>query len=130
MSDPLSHLVAAADGLLVASESDEPFAPFVWPGPGPLTPAALVAHLGLPPDTPVELGDLDRFFGPRARERDWMSDQERADAARFAALRDRFLDLLASPTVYRVGTVEIRVFIVGLSADASVVGLQTTVVET
>lgn len=130
MSDTLGHLVAAAEGLLVASESDEPFAPFVWPGPGPLTPEALVAYLGLPPDTPVETGDLDRFFHSRARERDWMSEQERVDAARFAALRERFIALLASPTVYRVGTVEIRVFIVGLSADNSIVGLQTTVVET
>jgi hypothetical protein len=130
MSDTLAALAAASAGLLVPSESDYPFEPFEWPGPGPLTPAALLAHLGLPPDTPVETRDVERFLGRLARRQSWMDAAARASAARFGALQRLFRERLSDVTVYRVGQVEVQVFTVGRDADGRYVGLRTTQIET
>jgi hypothetical protein len=128
--DALTTLGAAADGLLVMSESDYPLEPFRWPGPGPLTPAALLAHLGLPADTLVEARTLDAFLGPMADGQDWMDAAQRAAAARFAVLRGQIAALLADVVVYRLGRIQITAIIVGRDADGHTVGLQTTLIET
>jgi hypothetical protein len=130
MSDTLAALVNASAGLLVPSESDYPLEPFEWPGPAPLTPAALLAHLGLPPETPVERRSLERFLGHLARTQDWMDAGARSRAARFGALQRLFRERLSDVTVYRVGEVEVQVFTVGRDADGRYVGLRTTQVET
>jgi hypothetical protein len=130
MPDTLAALTAASAGLLVPSESDYPLEPFVWPGPAPITVAALLAHLGLPPDTPVETRGVERFLGRLARERDWMGAADRAKAARFGALQRLFLERLSDVVVYRVGEIELQVFTVGRDADGRYLGLRTTQIET
>lgn len=128
--DTLAELVAAADGLLVPSESDNPFEPFRWEGSGPLTAEALVAHLGLPAETPVETRSLEKFFAPLSQSADWMDERERAQAARFGQLRELMAEKLRDPQVYRVGRTKIAVIIAGQDAAWQTVGLRTTVIET
>ncbi|NTU85610.1 MAG: nuclease [Chloroflexales bacterium] len=128
--DALGEITAAADGLLMPSESDYPFEPFRWPGPGPLTPEALVEFLELPPGTPVEVRELDAFFEPLTSVRDWQDADQRAAAARFALLRDLLHDLLADVMVYRAGSIQIPVVIAGRDPSGATVGLRTTVIET
>ena len=126
----LAALTAAADGLLVPSESDYPLEPFHWDGPDVLTPATLLAALDLAPTTSVETRTLDAFFVPLTRVAPWMDAGERARAARFATLQRTIADHLADPVVYRVGARAIAVFLVGETANGCVVGLRTTVIET
>lgn len=130
MPSALDRLAAAAQGLLVASESDEPLEPFRWPGPGPLTADALRAHLGLPAATPVERGDPARFFRGQAEPPEDGDAAELASAARFAALGRLFARLLADRTLYRVGEVEVQIFLIGVDADGATVGLRSLLVET
>lgn len=133
MPDPAPRLAAladAAEGLLVPSESDAPLEPFHWEGEGALTPEALVASLGLSPDTPVETRTLDAFFAPLMREATWMDDAQREQAAKFAALRDRIAADLANVEVYRLGRIQITVVIAGRTGDGATGGLRTTLVET
>jgi hypothetical protein len=127
-SEALAAITAAAVGLLVMSESDEPLTPFRWPGP--LTEAALLAHLGLPPDTPIETRSLDGFLGPMAQQQDWFDDGQRVAAVRFAQLRDSIAALLHDVVVYRLGRIQITVVIAGLDKLGDTVGLQTTQIET
>jgi O-acetyl-ADP-ribose deacetylase (regulator of RNase III) len=128
--DALTAITAAAEGLLVMSESDHPLTPFTWPGPGPLTPATLLAHLGLPPDTPAETRSLDAFLGPMAAQHDWFDDAQRAAAVHFAALRDLIAARLTDVRVYRLGRIQITAIIVGVDAAGETVGLQTMLIET
>ena len=125
----LAAISAAAEGLLVPSESDAPLTPFRWEGPGPLTPEGLLAQLKLPPDAPVERRSLGQFFAPLATPADWMDDGQRAQAARFAELRDLIARELADVAVYRLGRTRIAVVIAGAAGGATV-GLRTTVIET
>lgn len=125
----LAAISAAAEGLLVPSESDAPLTPFRWEGPGPLTPEGLLAQLKLPPDAPVERRSLEQFFAPLATAADWMDDRQRAQADRFAELRDLIAKELADVAVYRLGRTRIAVVIAGAAGGATV-GLRTTVIET
>lgn len=129
-SGALAALTAAAQGLLVPSEGDYPLESFRWAGPGPLTPAALRAQLGLPPDAPAETRALDDFFAPLAATYGWMDDQQRAAAARFAGLRDLIAASLSDVTVYRLGHRRISAIIAGKDAAGQIVGLRTTQIET
>jgi hypothetical protein len=125
----LSALLAAADGLLMPSESDYPFEPFVWDGPEPPTPERLLVVLGLPPGTPVETRTLERQFAPLMRKGE-ATDGAAGGPAGFAALKATFESQLAETLVYRVGEVEIQVFLLGVDAEGRWVGLRTTVVQT
>lgn len=128
--DALAAMTAASAGLLMPSESDYPFEPFRWTGPGPLSAAALLVHLGLPPETPVEMRDAMALLDSLAAAQDWHAEEERATAARFARLRDTIAAHLADVLVYRAGSIEIALVIAGRDRSGAVVGLRTTVVET
>jgi len=128
--DPLTTLAAAADGLLVPSEHDYPLELFRWDGGDPLTPAALVASLGLPPDTPVETRDLATFFAPLTRTADGTDAAAQATAARFVTLRAQVAAVLTDVVVYRVGRIQITALIVGRTAAGVIGGLRTTLIET
>lgn len=126
----LAPILAAADGLLMPSESDYPFEPFRWPGVGSLTPESLATSLGMPPDAPVETRDFEAFFGRLSAVYDWHGEQERATAAQFAVLRDTIVEHLDDLVVYRVGSRQIKVVIAGRDATGAIGGLCTTVIET
>ncbi len=126
----IAALTAAAEGLLVPSEQDVALALFRWPQRQQLTPARLVAALGRPPATPVETRTLDSFFAPLTRTHTALAPDEQAQAARFAALRDLIVAHLSDPLVYRVGSVEIDLLLLGRLPNGQLVGLRTSVVET
>jgi len=128
--DPIAALADAAEGLLVPSESDYPLTPFRWTGASPLTAAALLAALDLPPDTPVETRTLDAFFAPLTRVTDALDGQQAAQTTRFAALRDQIAGHLTDVIVYRVGRIQITAIIAGTTAEGATGGLRTTLIET
>jgi len=126
----LEAFTEAATGLLVPSEQDAPLEPLRWTVRGRLTPAQLLKRLSLPPDTPVEVGTLERFFAPLTRVRDAGDAEAVAQAERFAALHRLLATQLANPVVYRVGMIAITILIIGKAASGAILGLRTTVVET
>jgi hypothetical protein len=121
----LTDLAAAAADLHYPSETDAPLTPFRWAGPASSTPdaASLVASLGRDPATPVEAVAFEAFFAPVTQ-----GDDEGAE--RFRALRDRLQGELQDLRVYRVGRVDIDVYVLGRHPSGEWVGLQTKVVET
>jgi hypothetical protein len=126
----IAELERAVDGLLVTSETDAPLHPFLWPKPLPFTPQAVLAAAGMSAETPIEEVSLERFFAPRVVERTGMSVTEKAMVARFRALQRLLTERLTDIHVYRIGRIEIQVWIVGQTWEGQVAGLTTLVVET
>jgi hypothetical protein len=129
-NETLNALLVAADGLLVMSESDYPFAPFVWHESTAPTAATLLAALGLDSSVPLETITLERLFASQERISADMGRDEIDRAQRFTALRQEIAARLRDIVVYRVGSIDIAVYIVGKDAQAVVVGLQTRLIET
>jgi hypothetical protein len=117
------ELKQATEGLLLMSESDYPFEIVEWAGTDEISTASLQRLSGQPTDSPVSIQSLDDFFRPAVSE-------TRADAKRYQALLQLLKGNLTDVKVYRVGEINIPVYIVGKSPTGNWLGLSTRVVET
>ena len=126
----LTELTQATDGLLFMSESDYPFEPVRWLDQTELTPDAVRRLTGSDESAPIETQSVNDLFRPAATEADWKNAQQLAAARRYQALVGWLQDNLADVRVYRIGRVQIDVYIVGRSAAGSWIGLKTRVIET
>jgi hypothetical protein len=117
----LKELKDAAKGLLFPSETDAPIEAFVWPGAAsPPDEAAVRANAKVAKGTPVEkttLPDLTRTI----------PEESRGD---FLPLFGVLAHHLSGTVVFKVGEVNIDVYIVGRTADGQYAGVKTQVVET
>ena len=126
--DLLPELEAACKDLLWRSEADYPFEVVV------LTAKAdnvlTVIKEGYPGDTHMVSISLDDFFGQSTQERAWFDSRELALVQRYRNLYDLLEATLENLQVYRIGRVEMDVYLVGETEDQQVVGVKTKIVET
>ena len=125
----LEKLREATRGLTYMSESDYPLEVFDWGAAEP-TPEFLRGLDGSGADAPVETRTAADFFRVAASEPDWKGAEERAAAKRFQALRRLLEENLTDLKVFRVGAVNMPVYLAGRSAGGSWLGVSTRVVET
>ncbi len=117
-------------GLLFMSESDYPFEVVSLKGSPELTDVYLRELAGADASAPVGNQSLDQFFRAAAAEADWKGAEELALAKRYQALVSWLKEHLDNPTVYRVGAVDIRVYILGRSPSGNWIGISTRAIET
>jgi hypothetical protein len=126
-----SRFEVATRLLLQRSESDAPYTFFArdaWRTPP--GDATLLRALSLPTNTPVERVTLERIFQGMSFV-DPPGDL--ADAHRVARVQRLVATIRAQLTdivVYRVGTVQVRVFVLGRTRCGTVAGLETLLIET
>ncbi|MEM6251863.1 MAG: nuclease A inhibitor family protein [Cyanobacteria bacterium P01_D01_bin.156] len=127
--DLVPELEAACDKLLWRSEADYPFEVIVLSSQHQ---PALIDQLlkAYPADTSVRIVSLDDFFGQSIVERAWFDSREIDLVQRYRNLRDLLETTLACPRVYRIGSVEIDVYLLGTTEDNQVIGVKTKIVET
>ena len=121
----------ATERMLFTSETDAPFTWFARDAVRTIpTDAAMLRLLALPAATPVARITLDQLLRNAvvADEGAGLADAHRA--ARFRQLVQTLRAELTDVTVFRVGTVQIRVFIVGRTRCGTLAGLETLAVET
>ena len=128
----LSALSTAASGLLFPSESDYPLTPYRWVGTAGAEPSpeALIQAEGRKADTLVETLTVGELFDPIMQEQPGWADEDRAEAERYRALVALLEDGLKELRVYRVGKVDIDVYVLGQHASGEWLGYKTRVVET
>lgn len=111
----LAELKETSAGLFVMSESDYPFEIIQWDGHTSITPDYLRGISGVPGDSPVEKTGIDDFFNV---------------SGKFPNLVKLLNVSLADLAVYKVGTINIPVYIVGRSPEGNWLGLSTRLVQT
>ncbi len=111
----LSDLRNASAGLLVMSESDYPFELIEWTGDRPITPEYLCSVSDRPEGTQIQETDTKSFLGENER---------------FRKLQDLIESNLADVKVYKVGTINIPVYIVGRSPEGNWLGVSTRLIQT
>jgi len=116
--------------LLWISEANYPLEVFTWDNIDILTPALVLERTGYPPDTPIEIQTLDQFFASVTTEENWHNEAEKAQVKRYQALEQTLSDCLTDIQVYRLGSTTIDIYIAGKTAQGTVAGLSTKVVET
>jgi hypothetical protein len=121
-------LTQASQRLLMPSESEYPFEVFIWEDVE-LTSEKILELTNYPPATLIEEVELDYFFRNVAIEKDWHDKIQKENVAKFQNLVQVIKDNLAEIRVYRIGTIEVNVYIVGKTNDG-LAGLATKVIET
>jgi hypothetical protein len=119
---------ATAD-LLWMSESDYPFEVVTWERDVEMTPPALFAEV-TGADVSIETISLADFFAPALAVEDWYAAEELAQVDRYQELLHEIESNLTQVQVFRVGEIEITVYIIGKTPAGDLVGLKTQVVET
>ena len=121
-------LTALVQGMTYMSESDYPLLPFDYTGAGAPTVTKLRTLAGATGS--AESRSFAAFFDHATTVFDPGDPAAVEYANRYQALRTYLEANLTNRIIYRFGSVQISVFIVGLDACGNLVGLKTTSIET
>lgn len=125
----LEELKGATRGLLFMSESDYPLEVFEWTTAEP-TREFLRKLAGKDSSAEVETQGAREFFRASVSEADWKGEAELATARKFQKLLRLLEATLSDLKVYRVGTIDINVYVAGRAPSGNWLGVSTRVVET
>lgn len=128
----IQKITQAAAELSWMSETDAPFEVLRWTDCDQhnLTSEQVLNQAQLPPETPVEVMTLDDFLTPVIEPQPWHTDADVHIAQQFKALKVLLAQMLTKTQVYRCGTTELEIYMVGQVQDSDWLVLHTTAVET
>lgn len=126
----IAELKQATAGLMFMSESDYPFETVCWKSAKEISPEHLRETAGAAKDAAVATESLEQFFGASMAEPEWKKDQELVVAKKYQTLVQLLKENLNDVKVYKIGEIDMPVYIIGRSAEGNRLGLSTTVVET
>jgi hypothetical protein len=130
-SETLRQLRAAVDGLVYISETDAPWRAFHWlNATGDVTRGGVKYYAGHKSRSPSTEQDAGEFLDAFAATSEDMSDEEAADAARYAELRRVVRERLTGPKLVRVGRVRLTLYLVGQAVEGGWAGVSAKAVET
>ncbi|WP_342648611.1 nuclease A inhibitor family protein [Mucilaginibacter sp. CSA2-8R] len=122
-----SNLEQAANGLLMMSESDYPFEYFATDDTT-INESLLLKLADKPQGTLIEKTTVEHLFRNMA---DPNSPSVKAEtSARFREFIESLKNELTEIAVYRVGEIQIQVFIIGINIHGTVSGMRTLLIET
>jgi hypothetical protein len=128
-AETIDRLTQATTDLLWSSESDYPFEIVTWEQGIELTPDALFSDLD-DPELSIESIALTDLLAPAITVEDWYEAEELALVDRYKALLQSIESSLSEVQVFRVGEIEIAIYIVGKTATGDIIGLKTYSTET
>lgn len=125
----LTALQTASEQLVFVSEADYPFTTLMWENCA-LSREQILERIGYDLSTPIKIVELDDFFAVTITEQDWHEQEEQRIVERYKKLLKVLKQNLTDIKVYRLGVVDIDVYIIGKTADGDFAGLATKVIET
>ena len=129
-SDLVAQIKKTASGLYYTSETDAEIAAFAGGKAEAVTAEELSRQIQSTGNQPIEEKDFNEFFARLTEIQDWFGDEEKATAQKFADLKNLLEQNLKDVKVFRVGKIQIDIYVVGLDAQGNLTGIQTKAVET
>ncbi|MEY4927304.1 MAG: hypothetical protein RI894_1740 [Bacteroidota bacterium] len=129
MQQTIEQLTALTADLYFTSETDAAWTAHLLDAAQPVA-VQLIALSGRPAETTIEERVWADFSNRIAIIQDWMDEEGKATALRYQATVDYVNQHLTEVKVYRLGSIEIDIFVVGLNADCTPIALATKAVET
>lgn len=124
-------LEEATKDLLYQSESDEPFEVVQWNIPQEDLAITDVLRLsGHAESEPVKVTSFESFFEPLLKDKDWHGSDEKADVEKYRSLVKAMNRHLADIQVFRIGSIQVHIYIVGKAKGGNWAGIKTVAVET
>lgn len=117
-------------GLYYISETDAEILPFEGTKAEAVTKEEILSQTKNTPDVFVEERDFAEIFARLTAIQDWFGDEEKEIAAKFSALRDLLKNNLKDLKVFKVGKINLDIYVIGLDTEGVLTGVQTKAVET
>ena len=117
-------------GLYYISETDAEILPFEGTKAEAITKENILSQTRSAPDAPVEERDFAEIFARLTVMQDWFGDEEKATAEKFAVLQKLLEENLKDLKVFKIGSIQIDIYFVGLDANGNLMGIKTKAVET
>lgn len=114
--------------LYYISETDSEIFSFVGEKAASVSAEELLRQLGR--TDPVEEREFEDFFKRLTEMQEWFGDEETATANKFSSLKELLLKNLKDLKVFKVGKIEVDIYIVGLNSENILAGVWTKAVET
>jgi hypothetical protein len=124
---------SASEGLYYISETDAEFQAFVWKTDQPVENVSaenILKFAGEKPDAKVQEKTLDEFFKQPTEMKDWFGDEEKAQVEKYLKFKNLLATKLKNTKVFKVGEVQINIYIVGIDSEGNLAGVKTKAVET
>lgn len=119
-----------SEGLWYISETDAEIQPFIGQKAENATREELLKQIEREKDTPVEERDFYEFFARLTKKEDWFGEQENLAAEKYALLKGLLEENLRNLKVFKVGKIELDIYVVGISPEDILMGIRTKAVET
>lgn len=123
------QIAEAVEGLIYLSETDSKITVITGQKANTVTVDNLLTQIELD-GRKVEEKGFDEFFAPLIKIQNWFGANERKMTEKFVALKDLLQQNLIQKKVFKIGKIQIDIFVVGLDKDNVLRGIQTKGVET
>jgi hypothetical protein len=120
----------ATEGLYFISETDAEILPFFGGQAQAVAKEEILSQTKNAADAPVDERNFKEFFARLTEIQDWFGDEEKATAQRFADLKDLLERNFRDLKVFKIGKIQLDVYVIGLDAENNLLGIKTKAVET
>lgn len=126
------ELILLCSDLMYPSESDEKIEYFFMEVSTDenLSLANFRIYNGIRPEIEIGLMDFEIFFDPLVKIEEWFGEDEKKWAENGLKLKQLLINKLKDVQIYKVGQVEIEVYLFGKSGECQWEGLKTKLIET
>jgi len=124
------YIENAAEGLYYVSETDAEIKPFIGRTSQAVTPEEILKQTDNAANSAVEQRDFADFFSRLTKIQDWFGDEEKANAQKFVRLKEVLENNLRELRVFKVGKIQLNIYVVGLDENDKLLGIKTKAVET
>lgn len=128
--DLAGQINKAVEGLYYISETDAEIKPFVGTIAEKVDKEEIIKQTDAPIDAAVEEKDFAAFFARLTEIQDWYGDEEKETVQKFVRLKEVLENNIRDLKVFRIGKIELDVYVVGLDAENTFLGIKTKAVET
>lgn len=116
--------------LIYISETDAPIEVINLGKASGVSTAEVLRATGNGPKSIVETVEVTKFFDRLTTPRSWFGPKEIEMAKDFALLKHRLEKELTDIGVFRIGKIEIDIYVIGLDREGNLAGIKTRAIET
>lgn len=120
-----------SEGLFYISETDAEITVFEGKPADAVTKEEILAQTGNSTDKVVVVEkSFNDFFAPLTEIQDWYGDEEKETTRKYTKLKQLLENNLRDLKCFKVGKVQLDIYVVGLDAENKLLGIKTKAVET
>lgn len=117
-------------GLYYISETDAKILPFFGEKTDSVSKENLLSQICKAVNSKVEERNFEDFFSHLIEVQEWFGEEEKESVQKFSQLKELLQENLKDLKVFRIGEIELDIYVVGLDSENLLTGIKTKSVET